>query len=418
MKPAPFLILLALVGLFVGYFSGSRMGSHFNTASKTSSAIAARPNEPGRALASVSPAARHDLKSLLLWWHLERGGVSEVVEQLERMDTAAIRSLMVELAGVRGISGQRDSGALSCSLEAAGREIFRRDGEPALGWAAALDPAQGRQKILAAMIAAAAAESPQLAKSWIDRYLLEFGRIDSGILFAASRGATARGAEGLVELKKLYGNMLIGSLPNGPLPENFNHRLFMENFGPGEPESRTTLQQWAAKDPEAAWLAVKDYSARHPRGSSYFGALFVGMAVGGKEREAIRWLMPKLDELPQESRSSALGGLFSDSWNTRAAVADIMAEMPREDDRLAVAESLLDPYNSGPATLAALQALGSEKAQVRALVKSAESWRNMIKSPPDEMTRKSLRHYSTIAEELQLSPESRAEIDARLRPDR
>ena len=192
----------------------------------------------------------------------------------------------------------------------------------------------------------------------------------------------------------------------------------MENFSPGEPESRTTLQQWAAKDPEAAWLAVKDYSARHPMGSSYFGALFVGMAVGGKEREAIRWLMPKLDELPQESRSSALGGLFSDSWNTRAAVADIMAEMPREDDRLAVAESLLDPYNAGSATLAALHALGSEKAQVRALVKSAESWRNMIKSPPDEMTRKSLRHYSTIAEELQLSPESRAEIDARLRPDR
>ena len=311
--------MLALAGLFVGYFSGSRMGGHFDTVSMTSSAIAARPNKPGRALATISPAARHDLKSLLLWWHLERDGVPEVVEQLERMDTAAIRSLMVELAGVRRIPGQRGSYALSHSLEAAGSEIFSRDGEPALGWAAALVPAQGRQKILAAMIAAAAAESPQLAKSWIDRYLLEFGRIDSGILFAASRGATARGAEGLVELKKLYGNMLIGDLPNGPLPENFNHRLFMENFGPGEPESRTTLQQWAATDPEAAWLAVKDYSARHPRRSSYFGALFAGMAVGGKELEAIRWLMPKLDELPQESRSSALGGLFYDSWNTRTA---------------------------------------------------------------------------------------------------
>jgi hypothetical protein len=417
MKPSPFLLISVLAGLLGGYL-GARHLATLSAETASASPVVHKRNENGpwgvngssRTTAAASLDS-HDLKSLVRWWLLEKlpGGV-DAREQLERMDNTALRNLMAELST---FAGPGETYPMDSLLAAVALELFRREGEKALQWANAPDPADGRGKILLAMITAAATDDPALAKPWFDRYLLEFGKSRSiSITGAAIRGATARGAADLVKLREIFGEDLQTQIPYGPLPDDFDFGLFVKNFSAGEPESRTTMQQWAAKDPDAAWAAVKELSATDAdRAAMYAGAVFTGKAVGGNEKAAIRWLMPKLDELPQESRKHALSDLFADNWGSRVVVADIMAEIPREEDRIAVADGVLSPGGNGAVATAALRALGSEDAQARTLLKSVGHWDDSARS-----TREFIHYYSSLMDELKLSPASREKINAALHP--
>ncbi|MES2440904.1 MAG: hypothetical protein V4584_17695 [Verrucomicrobiota bacterium] len=418
MKPAPSLLIPVLAGLLGGFLGGRQLVAPSLETPRVSpvarKAAASPSHRSARTDACASPHG-HDLKSLLRWWLMEREpGGFDARAQLERMDVTALRSLMADLsASAAGSAGDYRMGYL---LAAVAGELFRREGEKALRWADAPDPANGRQKILAAMITAAVTDDPALAKPWFDRYQLEFGKGGSSfIIGAAIRGATSRGAADLIKLKEIFGKHIETGMPDGPLPGDFDFHLFVTHFSSGEPGSRTTMHQWAAKDPEAAWAAAKEVAATDAsHGGTYAGVIFTGKAVGGNEKAAIRWLMPKLDELPEESRREVLGSLFMDNWASRAVIADVLAEIPREEDRIIVVDGVLSPGGDVEVAVNALQALGSEDSQVRTLLQSVGHWG--FNSLSGDTSRRFIHYYSSLMDELKLSPQAREKVISQFRP--
>lgn len=401
MKSAAISIILVLAGLGVGYFSGKLAAGriHHETAELTeSSGVPIRgPKAPSRAAKPADEDA-HDLTSLKRWYRKETATGAEIISQVERMDSGAIRGVLSDLASLDPSKSAGEFQAMKSTLESLARELFRREGEQALQWANSVQPAEVRKKVLTAMVAAALGETPALAKPWFDRYLLEFGKRETfNFGCAATRGATARGAEDLVKLKEIFGNELHGPVPNGPLPEGFNFKLLLENFSAGEPEMREAVQQWASRTPDEALAEVRNLASRDEmKASLCVGALFAGIAAGVRETEAARWIQPLLDELPQKSRSAALMHLFAENGYARSAVADIMAEFPSENDRIDIADGMLIPNEESQWALDALNALGSEEARVKTLLNSVDHWCWDMKSPPDAETRRKIDYYSDL----------------------
>ncbi|GAA5125791.1 hypothetical protein JIN84_14665 [Luteolibacter yonseiensis] len=400
-------LLLAgiLTGVFGGRFVADHAGARPSMDHGSAGGSATLDGRPARKV--LTPAAdAHDIKSLLRWWILEESGGSEESMQLGRMDGAEIRSLMGNLVRSMSEEGWEEIDSL---LSKAADELFRREGENALRWADALDVAGGRETILHSLIGSAARNDPALAKSWYDHYRLEFAKSSSSsILAAAIRGATARGVEDMIELKKIFGNDLLFGMPIGPLPDDFDYRLFINNFSAGEPDSRTTVQYWAAKDPEAAWAGVRELAQTEgQQAAMYMGALFAGKAVGGKEKEAIRWLLPKLAEFSQDDRNRALDDLFNDSWGPRMAIAEVMAELPGDEDRIVVALGVINPNGASPWALEALRSIGSPAGQVSTLLRS-------VSRHAGDVSSQEIRFYTNLMDELRLPREDREKIDAEL----
>lgn len=419
MKPASLSIILVFTGLGVGYFSSKLAAGRFqgepSNQTTTSTAPTRGPKAPSGEVKTAGADA-HDLKSLKRWYRKETATGAEITAQVERLDSEAIRGTLSDLASLDPSKSEGNLFAMKSALETLASELFRREGEQALQWANSVQPAEARKKVLTAMVAAALAETPALAKPWFDRYLLEFGKNEAfNFGCAATRGATARGAEDLVKLKEIFGNELLGPVPNGPLPEGFNFNLLLDNFSAGEPEMREAVQQWASRTPNEALAEIRNLASKDEmKASLCVGALFAGIAAGDREIEAARWIQPLLDELPQKSRSGALMHLFAENGYARSAVADIMAEFPLENDRIDIADGMLIPNGDSPWALDALNALGSEEARVKTLLNSVDHWCWDMKSPPDAETRRKIDYYSDLMDELRFSPEARGKIDAKL----
>ncbi len=407
-------IIAFLVGTGIGVVAKHRSAETTTAAGTTRLRGAAAIARVG----SSSTEEPHDLKALLRWKFKQTAGFNEDSAIVERMNPGEIRELMAGLiADLIAPDPPIDDNArraLRASLQAAARELFHREGDEALRWADAAASGKGREELLGAMIVAAVMDSPGIAKPWIERYLIDFGK---GRQFefqvAAGRGATARGAEDLVKLKETLGELAM-PVPVGPLPEGFDFPLMMDNFKAGEPEIREAMQLWAARDRDAAWKEIRKISEKDPLQSALLvGAVFSGMAVGGNEREAIRWIMPKLDELPMERRDWAMNSLFADNDNARAAITDIMREIPREEDRAAVADGLIIPGGNETVALSAIRAIGGEEAQKQAILKSLESWRgdgSFAEPGAPILTKRD--YYTSLIYKLGFSEESRQEVEA------
>lgn len=422
MKARPRKLLIGAIALVAGIGLGNLAGHRTSDRSDVKEpADPARSRGP-KAVARSGLAAieePHDLKALLKWRLRDQQGFDEDSARLERMDKTEIRDLMSGLlADLAALDPSADGAArysVSDALQAAGRELFRREGEDALRWADKAETGKARQELLTAMLMGALADAPAIAKPWLDKFLIEFGKgMQFNFKVAAGRGAIARGAEDLMGLGDILGKELTPYVPYGPIPEGFNYPLMMEKFRAGEPEMREAMQLWAARDQEAAWAEVRKVSDKDPsQGALYVGAVFSGLAVGGKELEAIRWIIPKLDELPADSRSRALGSLFADNFTSRAVLPEIMREFSREEDRIAVADGKIQPSGTSASALAILRAAGGEEAQKRVILMSVAESFDEPGAPP---TRKA-DFYSGLMDQLGFSDSSRMEVESKLRQE-
>ena len=426
MKTRPRKLLIGGIALVAGIGLGNWAG-HRNS-DRSGEKKLADPVRSGGSNAAARPRLAvieepHDLRALLKWRLRSQQGFGEDAARLERMDKTEIRDLMRGLLADLAVQDPSAGGtavySVRDSLQAAGRELFRREGEEALRWADKAETGKAREELLGAMLLGAVADAPSIAKPWLDRFSIEFGKsMHFNFAAAAGRGAIARGAEDLVGLGDILGKELTPYVPYGAIPEGFNYPLMMEKFRAGEPEMREAMQLWAARDQEAAWAEVRKVSAKDSfQGALYVGAVFSGLAVGGKEREAIRWIIPKLDELPADSRSRALGSLFADNFTSRVALPEIMQEFSREDDRIAVAEGMIRPGGDTAFALAVLRAAGGEAAQKRVILTTVASYGGSSFGEPGAPPTKNSDFYSGLMDQLGFSDSSRMEVESKLRQE-
>lgn len=412
----PFLVILPAViaSLCVGIFAGRQAA-----ASQVAPNLERRSAVGGESIRTKSrasqkgstvPVESHDLAALLRWNFKTKGGGLDYTAEIERLDTSAIRELLA------GLTGQ-DQQSTYLLFEAAAKELFRRDGEKSLEWAAALDPAMGRKLILSRLITAAAGESPALAKPWIDRYQQEFGKTENfNFAHAAADGAAARSAEELVGLRNILGEGLF-AIPGGPFPPGFDYALFLKNFRAGEPETRAAAQRWAIQDRDAAWATAKEIAAKDGiNGALLLGAIHKVVILKEGEEKAARWAVAKLDDIPENARGWALSSLLSESRDKALTLSTLLHELPRESDRLILVAGAISTNDPPAKGIAALRALGSETQQVQALLKSTESVSWMIGQPGKEAeTKQNLQYFTNIMDGLQISADSREKILAEFR---
>lgn len=333
------------------------------------------------------------------------------------MDSAGLRDLMTVLVAVRT---EVETPEIRMILSAAAAELFRRDGEKALDWANGLEPASGRQTLLNQMIIAAATELPGTAKPWISRYNTEFGEsIYHEFAWAAVTGATSRGAEDLLRLKKLYGDGLNGCpFPTGPYPDGFDFRLLVTSL-PFDPDLRASLACWTARDRDAAWVGIKEVIERDGNLSAdYFGSLFTGIAATEGDGKAARWMASKLDELPPYLRERAISSILTSELRENASYESVMAELPVESDRITLAASLVSPGGNSRAAVGALRLLDAESAQADALARAAVGFSRMIADTGNPESGKVLEYFDGIMDDLNLSPVSRKKITTSLHTPR
>ena len=120
----------------------------------------------------------------------------------------------------------------------------------------------------------------------------------------------------------------------------------------------------------------------------------------------------KLDEIPQELRDRAVSSMLEHEMGQSAAFASVMAELPRESDRVALAASVVSPFGNTAAALGALQNLGSEALQVQALTGSAKVY-SRIASDTDRADSKGiLDFFANTMEQLKLPPASRETVNS------
>lgn len=415
------LAMPALAGLLAGWYGGVRISSagHGLVASAPA-ANSGRRDRTEAASQRSNETARgdgHDLKSLRRWHLQQKSGGLETISQLERMDTAAIRDLMTGLVAAQKDDRATDFGEI---LAAAAGELFRREGEEALEWANRLDPSAGRTLLIDQMIRAAAGQSPEIALPWIGRYHQEFGKgLSNEFGRAAIIGATARGAEDLLRLKELYGDELRGcQFPIGPYPDGFDFHLLVAKL-PFSSDLRPTLACWTARDRDAAWAGIKEVIERDRNlAAGYFGSLFTGIAATEGDRKAARWVAAKLDEVPPDLRERAIASILTDQLLENASYESVMAGLPRESDRVALAGSLVSPGGNSPAALGALKLLGSEALQTDALASAAVGFSRMVADTGNPNSRMVLDYFDGLMNQLKLSPASREKITTTLHTPR
>ncbi|MES2440906.1 MAG: hypothetical protein V4584_17705 [Verrucomicrobiota bacterium] len=406
--------LLVLAGFLLGDFCGHRMALIREPSSRSGRVPGKQPEAAhgGDRGHPSSAAEKHDLRSLLRWHLQQESGGPELRDEIGRMDSAAIRDLMTGLVA----NQKEDPVDVSDILNAAAKELFHREGVKALEWADRLDAASGRPAILEQVIIAAAGGSPEFARPWIVRYHAEFGKNMFNVFSAAAiAGATARGADDLIRLHELYGNDLSDRrFPDGPLPDGFDFQLLMSEL-PHVYGVQQAVEYWAAKDRDAAWAGAKEAIGRDRIfGGSFLGSVFTGIAATDGDQKAARWIAAKLDEIPPDRRDRAISCLLTGQLTQNAAYEAVLAELPRDSDRVALVASLVSPgpHGNSATGLGALRALGSEALQAEALVGSAKVYSRMASDPQQRESQQIRDYFSNTMDQLGLSAASRERVDA------
>lgn len=424
MKASFPIIVLALCGLAGGVLAGRALAARSavqvegKAASSGSAASAPAPKSGAKPADGKVSKEGHDLATLRRWCLTQPIIGEEIMGQLERMDASALRQLMEDFAASQ--KGMViDGGSLSWRvMAAAATELYRREGAAALKWVEGLEPNRENQSLLLWVRRAAAMESPELAKAWIDAARKQDEMSGGELMWAVVKGAASRGAEDLVKLKELFGNDLDLRVTDVEIPPNFNFKLLFESF----PKSRGALSewmsQWSARDPEGAWehirASLSEADGKSGRWSESYqvAQYFSGRATGGNEREALRDLVARSQDLPQELRQACYTAL-------PASASFALSEIPDKADRVAVVSTAIEPRGSVEGALASLRALGEEELQVEAINKMVERYQSILRrrdpgEKPSYQSQQSLQarqHFEGMMEGLELSPAGRGKVD-------
>jgi len=412
MKRAP-VIVLCLAGMLAGLVGG-RMISRQPAAAATPAACAAA--SPQERAASEKPGnateRKHDLSVLVKWEAQQDLSWNPVIQrELERMNASELRDLIVEMTAVFSDSGNPDSRAARSLIVQASLELFRRDGEAALEWAATMDG--DRELMMKWMLGEAAVDSPELAKRWIER-MSASGQFhknwDRGIVYHALAGATYRGVDDLIRVRQLYGDLVRDTaFALGPYPVGFDFKKIFTSLG-GEMQLTHMMQYWAATDRDAAWDSVKKQIDAGGKGASYSNSLFSGVAALEGGEQAAKWLIPKLEELPETARLEAISSLTLRDILSAESVSSVMGSLSRESDRVAMAKGLVSMNTTMGQDLAALRSLSSDASRSIVLIAAANNHAAAIPNAQPRHVKAIRDYFRKTMERLDLPEDSKTEV--------
>ena len=407
--------------ILVGFAAGLAAGHRFAGAGSDAVPSVPPPTRTSAPAGSTADAAKaiaasgtHNLKALLRREIAPYSGLSDFSKEIERMSVAALKAMLLD--GLYPYRDGEDEG-LGTLRSALTRELFKREGEKALLWADGLDPAD-REGILGGLINSLAEQDFVAALPWIDGFGEKYGQERvQWFSYHAISGATQRGAAALLELLKLYGNRLPGTMmPQGGLPEDFDFGLYLTGTArPGQPfAQRNVMGLWAAKDREAAFQYVKNATINGtPGGTGLFGLAFQGVAKMDGLAAAGGWVAGKLDELPAASRSAAINSLFSISASPGPdAAAELVHAFPREEDRVALVASFIRPYPWKSSAADYANVLGSETAWAQAVEASAKRFAESSQQGTAAWQEKQMAFYDALMAKTAVPEAARERVRA------
>ncbi|WP_035601809.1 hypothetical protein [Haloferula sp. BvORR071] len=302
--------------------------------------------------------------------------------------------------------------------DAAVGELYHRDAEGSLKWAEALG-AEG-SILLEQLLRTAAKEEPTFAKTWIDRLRPSKGEQWAKQFCATAwQGSTARSAADMLEVEKLYEGQL-GSFSFRPeeIADNFDFRRYLKETA--SPISLSEIAKfWAARDPDAAFQGVGERATAQDGSGTLFGAILQGMAAMKGDAAAAQWIAGKVDTLPGDRRAEAIGWLLPSGNGTGERVATLMEALRRDQDRIALAKSAIDPFGMNPMSeQVSIQALGYLKVdqQVATLQSAAGNYRQLMASDPRSGQRIQ-DGFERIMAKLELTEDAKAQVRAGYAPE-
>lgn len=340
----------------------------------------------------------------------------DYTSQMERLGTAELKDLSGTLFKMMWQPPPEVQGPALRAIRDATRELYRREGTAALDWANALPLQEGKLCILQQMLFAAVEDSPVAAKPWVDLYQKEHGAGRSNpFLEVAIESASKQGVDAVLEVGKVFGEEM-GNAPvaSGPLPEGFDFKRLLGEFG-GKFGMYQPIHLWAANDPDAAWQALKEAKGGTGELAGFHAnCIFSGISQTQGEVAATKWLVPRLDELPAETREKAVYSMLGYHENRYQVVDEVMAALPKQSDRVTLASSLLSPF-AGQAPLKILRDLGTASAQAEALVNSAKRFSRDANDPANPLSKQVNEFFTGIVQELDLPPADRERVLETLR---
>lgn len=340
----------------------------------------------------------------------------DLTRELERLDVAGLKDLITSLQPAPADRDPTAQQARLILLHQAIGELFRRGGERALEWAAALDVTAGRRTVLGQLLEFAAHDTPELAMPWIDRFRDQYGK--EATLYVTNQaviGAIERGAEDLIRVWELFKiNIADGSFSAGNFPAGFDFRRLITALPSASVNSRA-VTYWAALDRDAAWAGVKELIDTQGIGTGYFSSLFVGVTAMEGNREAARWIASKLDDLPDSLRENAIWSLVQQPQSRQAETLKVlMAALPQDSDRVVLASRVVSPYLNEAEGNVALEALGSQAARVAAITAVAKIYRKVAQNASDPNSNKVRGFFEATMQQFQFSPAAREQVAAAL----
>ncbi len=361
-----------------------------------------------------STSGKHDFASLLRKSRTLHAKFSGLLAELERMDTDVLKNLALELAGFDMESVPPKERQATYSVRSATlAEIYRREGLKALDWISEMEPTEKRNALLSGILSCLAKDTPEIAKTWIDRYRNKYGNEwSSQFVHQAIIGANSRGADDVILVQKLFGDDLRGvAITQGTYAEDFDFHRLLTGMPPGFP-LHESLEYWAARDKDAAWKGVREIIASQGQGAGYLGSLFRGMSKLEGGEPAAKWTVEKLDQIPSELRERAIQSLTM-SKLPMETITSLSTAFTRDEDRVFFVSGFVSPFRADMA-MGALESLSSEEQRVQALIRSVTPYRRAVLDPANPKDKATLDFFGSTMDRLNLSPSSRAQVEAAL----
>ena len=352
--------------------------------------------------------AKHDYKTLLKAYERRSWPGAGPGAEMERLSVTELKGLLEEAAAKLAEAGSDPD--IDKIIAAAGAELFNREGESAVRWAADRPLSDERKTIVSAVMDAAASKSPVAAKPWIDELRVDYGSLWGQDLIRLSlEGSASRSADEMVEVLKLYqgeSSNLFYSF--GPFADDFDfHRLVTEM--PALDGTRSAFKTWAAKDRDAAWAGMVELVDHGEREGPWFARrLLEGISgIEGLEK-AGEWIFGKLDGLPAAQRAQVVENLNYGGMSLQQTLS-LMKALPSDTDRITYSAVFVGPY--GKNTDAVLDALPQElRADV--ISRSAEGYpRRAAKEEISEAgIQKAIGHYDRTMEKYGVPADVRERV--------
>jgi hypothetical protein len=211
-------------------------------------------------------------------------------------------------------------------------------------------------------------------------------------------------AEGVLELGKVSRDKNNWDV-RAAFADDFDFKLFvsecpLEGLNHAEGPVAIIAKYWAAKDPEAAYVAFKEWI---PENRSLFSLLYSGVCVSQSEEVAAHWARAKLDDLslPADQRQACIASLAYGGGGQ--GIKGLMAAFSDDPDCWVFAADSFNAEVTSEVDVSGLQMLGSEGLQVKALIRNVG-----LNFPRDRVV--AWNGFQTAMDKLGFSSASREEV--------